>query len=70
MYNNYASLFDFASELARLVKQIAEELHKSSHELILVIPATKKGYSTLIPVYACQLWFDVHVHVQGYVWCF
>ena len=31
------------SELARLVKQIAEGLHKRSHELILVIPATKKG---------------------------
>ena len=38
------SLFEFSSELARLVKQIAEELHKRSYELILVIPATKKGY--------------------------
>ena len=31
------------SELAQLVKLIAEELHKKDHELILVIPATKKG---------------------------
>lgn len=31
------------SELARLVKEIAESLHKKSYQLILVIPAAKKG---------------------------
>lgn len=33
------------SELARLVMQISKELHKKDCELILVIPAKKKGYA-------------------------
>ena len=39
----YINAVGLNSELAQLVKLIAEELHKKDHELILVIPATKKG---------------------------